>query len=135
MKYHHSQFLHRSNPAQSRLAELIETVADVNELTKLIQHGKKIYSAADESRRNNLRAGDELFKNNTDSALIRERSAQEMAGNTNDTISLEVTCWKQMHTWDSSLRVGREKTIRVPQEDSATVTNYYSNTVFPHDKW
>ena len=79
LKYHHSQFLHRSNPAQSRLAELIEIVADVNELTKLIQHGKEIYSAADESRRNILRAGDEIFKINTDSALIRARSAQEMA--------------------------------------------------------
>lgn len=91
LKYHHSQFLHRSNPAQSRLAELIEIVADVNELTKLIQHGKKIFSAADESRRNNLRAGDELFKNNTDSALIRARSAQEMAeGHRIDTLAVPV---------------------------------------------
>lgn len=91
LKYHHSQFLHRSNPAQSRLAELIEIVADVNELAKLVQHGKKIYSAADESRRNNLRAGDELFKNNTDSALIRARSAQEMAeGHRIDTLAVPV---------------------------------------------
>ncbi|HHU59240.1 MAG TPA: hypothetical protein GXZ39_13215, partial [Bacteroidales bacterium] len=91
LKYHHSQFLHRSNLAQSRLAELIEIVADVNELTKLIQHGKKIYSAADESRRNNLRAGDELFQNNTDSALIRARSAQEMAeGHRIDTLAVPV---------------------------------------------
>lgn len=84
LKYHQSQFLHRSNPAQSRLAELIETVADVNELAKLIQQGMKISAAVDENRRNNLRAGDELFRFNTDSALIRERSAQEMAGNTNN---------------------------------------------------
>ncbi len=81
-----------------------------------------------------IRAGDRFFNNSTDSALVTGKSAWEMASN-HDSILVDVTVWKQMHSWDSQLKAGKIERIKIPKKDSANTIDNYKNTIYPNTKW
>jgi len=68
----------------------------------------------------------------SDSALVRGKSAMEMAGyvGNSDSIDIVVTRTKKMYPWTDRYTSGKEIELRIHKRDSAKIVDYYENKVF-----